>query len=848
MPASAPSIAHSRPAEQAAAQPDADAPVWQALGSARLATGDASGARTAFDRAHALAPQDPAPLRGLAEAAQQTGDMAQAAGSLEQALEIAPGHAPTRRMLAGLLRVSGQVDQALALLEAQPGDPQPELLREVASIRSERGDVAGATILLEKAMQLDPADPAVVRELAALREQSGDAAGAATLRRITGSDAAPSQRDAAATAQTPATLSGLEELAASFPSQLPGRREPLRAVALLAPSRASAPGLVERVLAPKRLSVEAVGDALAQALGSHYEVVSPREIPVELAAVEQGALRAFAEDEAAVANMNHALGTDAVFFARVDVVETAAGEKGVQVELRMGVGSDPVAVQRFGNQTWIADGTARFGAWNPTALIALSLAAIAALLPLLRGWGQLQVGLQYASLGKGFFSIRISRRSTKADLGSTRGKAERRYLKKMRLMGRYERSMVGKETLFQWLPARRYYVTVHGLLQDPGTDAVIGSYAAEQVVVIARGKTARLDFDFRAQEATIEVSIFDGEATAPLKVKVALRGVPDSLRYAHGGRSIFYVAPGVHRVLVGTGGRVLERQIRIDECAARTLAFDLQDESCRIFDGCPEAIEPYLVGNLAAAADALEQAGQPTAAANVRGEHFAAIGETEKAARAFQSAGRFEEAATLLSGDVDPRAAAELYEQAGKHEKAATAWEEAGDVLRAARQYETAYRYDDALECYRRAGLVEKVCELLEKLARHYEAAGSCDRARRRGPRHSRPPDDRPARSRLRACVPDARADLRGPRRARARGPEAGRVGGGRRRRDGAARGRRAARAGARTGGALRGRDADLGVDPRARLPLSRTRAAQSRRCARRRGAHARRAPRWRAA
>jgi tRNA A-37 threonylcarbamoyl transferase component Bud32/tetratricopeptide (TPR) repeat protein len=494
---------------------------------------------------------------------------------------------------------------------------------------------------------------------------------------------------------------------------------------LLAPSRAHEPGPIERIFAPKRLSLDAVGDAIAEALGAHFEVVSPREIPAELAVVEQNALRAFAEDETAVAHMNHALGTDAVFFARVDVVQTADGEKGIQIELRMGVGTDPLAVQRFGNQTWIRDGTTRFGVWNPIALIVLSLAAIAALLPLLRGWGQLQVDLEYASLGKGFFSIRITRRSIKADIGATLGKAERRYLKKMRLMGRYERAMVGKQTLFRWLPARRYYVTVHGLLQDPGTEAVIGSYAAEQTVVIARGKVARLRFDFRAQEATLEVSIFDGEAAAAQQVTVALRGVPDSLRYAHGGRSLFYVAPGVHRVLVGVGGRVVERQIRIDECAARALSVDVQDESARIFDACPEAVEPYLVGNLAAAADALERAGQATAATNVRGEHFAAIGETEKAARAFQSAGRFEEAATLLSGDVDPSAAAELYEQAGKHEKAATAWEEAGNSLRAARQYEIAYRYDDALECYRRAGLVEKVCELLEKLARHFEAAGS---------------------------------------------------------------------------------------------------------------------------
>ena len=712
------------PAEQAAAWPDADASVWQVLGTARLAAGDATGARSAFDHAHALAPHDPEPLRGRAEAAQQMGEGAEATAALQQAVALAPADSSTRLRLARLLRVSGEIDQAVAVLDAEPGDPQPALLCELASIQSERGDTDAAATLLEHAIQLAPADPAVANDLAALRETSGDAAGAARLRRIAGSGDDSNEPDASTGTETHLTLSGLDALAASFPSQLPGRRGTLRAVALLAPARTRAPGLLERILAPRRLSVEAVGDAMAQALGTHFEVVSPREIPSELAAAEQSALRSFAEDDGVVARMNHALGTDAVFFARVAEVRAPDGAKGIQIELRMGVGSDPLAVQRFANQTWIADGEARFGVWNPTALIVLSLVAIAGLLPLLRGWGQLHVGLQYASLGKGFFSIRITRRSIKADLGAVRGKAERRYLKKMRLMGRYERAMVGKETIFRWLPARRYYVTVHGLLQDPGTDAVVGSYAAEQTVVIARGKAARLDFDFRAQEATIEVSIVDGEAVAR-QVSVALRGVADSLRYAHAGRGLFYVAPGVHRVLVGAGGRVLERQIRIDDCAPRTLTFDLQDSSTCVFDGCPDAVEAYLVGNLAAAADALERAGLETAAANVRGEHFAAIGETEKAARAFQSAGRFEEAATLLSGDADPRAAAELYEQAGNHEKAATAWEDAGDLVRAASHYETAYRYDDALDCYRRGGMVEKTCELLEKLARHCEAAGA---------------------------------------------------------------------------------------------------------------------------
>ena len=42
------------------------------------------------------------------------------------------------------------------------------------------------------------------------------------------------------------------------------------------------------------------------------------------------------------------------------------------------------------------------------------IGAVLAVLPLIRGWGELQVGIQYASLGKGFFSIKLSRRAQRA--------------------------------------------------------------------------------------------------------------------------------------------------------------------------------------------------------------------------------------------------------------------------------------------------------------------------------------------------------------------------------------------------------------------------------------------------
>jgi hypothetical protein len=223
--------------------------------------------------------------------------------------------------------------------------------------------------------------------------------------------------------------------------------------------------------------------------------------------------------------------------------------------------------------------------------------------------------------------------------------------------------MVGRETLFRFLPARRYYVQVHGLLQDPASDLVVGNYFEEQPVEVKRGRSARVDFDFRPRECALEVSVFRGREPVA-KAIAALRGQPESVRYVRGGRTLFYVGPGVHRVLLGVDDRVCEREIRIEDYTPRTLGCDVEDSSALLFSGSREAVEPYLQGHLLAAAEALERAGAAADAARVRGEHHALHGETAEAARCFQQAGRYEEAASLVSRDAegDAGAAAELYE------------------------------------------------------------------------------------------------------------------------------------------------------------------------------------------
>jgi len=238
----------------------------------------------------------------------------------------------------------------------------------------------------------------------------------------------------------------LNELAASFPQRVAGRDTPVQVVALLPMSLVGETSLLARFFA-RSASRPMPSVKNSRALSQRASKSSRRtEIPLELANAEQQALRSFDDGETAVARMNDALGTDAVFVARLRGSGDADKRPGaLHVEVRMLAGSDLMHVRRFGNQTWIADGSGATpsGIRRDRCLLDAAGARGAAADPRL---GRTAGRIQYASLGKGFFSIKLSRRPQRAGVGETRKRGNHGYLRKMRLAGRYERSMVGRET------------------------------------------------------------------------------------------------------------------------------------------------------------------------------------------------------------------------------------------------------------------------------------------------------------------------------------------------------------------------------------------------------------------
>jgi tRNA A-37 threonylcarbamoyl transferase component Bud32 len=352
-----------------------------------------------------------------------------------------------------------------------------------------------------------------------------------------------------------------------------------------------------------------------------------------------------------------------------------------------------------------------------------------------RGWGSVVVKLDYDMKNtRGFFHVRLSRRPGKASAGRENdGQSSlKRYQGKTRAWSRFARAMADNETRFRLVPARVWYVHVHGLLTDGKSKEVIGSYVEERQIRVERGQALVVTFNLRPEEAPIEVRITrGGTETQDTKTQgsVALRGAPETLRYLRNGSALLHVGNGTHRVAVGLGDRVFEEEIVVANLTGASVCVQADNDDAAVFVGCPDAVEPYLLGDLPTASQALDRAGQTELANLLRAEYHKERGESDRAARYYEAAGRVQEAAELAAEGSDASHSATLFEQAGDFGRAAERFRESGEYERAAAAFEAAFDYEGAIDCYRRAGVADKVLELLERTGRSFEAAEAALRA-----------------------------------------------------------------------------------------------------------------------
>jgi tetratricopeptide (TPR) repeat protein len=733
-------------------------------GRVRARTGDAPGAAAAFERVLAAHPADPGALAGYGDALLAQGKAAEAVPKLEQAVALAPREVRPRSSLARALTATGREQEALTVLDAAQvaPDDRAQVLSQSAAIHAAAGRLPEAQAALEQAVVIEPDEAPLRSALAKVHSDAGNAEAASRERALAATlsgarQIAPTDRGAEGGEGAEEAPAGGEfaALASTFPTATPDRL-PIRHVAWLGlePVR-DWRGHLRAWLLPRRVDEAALEQTLRAAFAARFAIDPMKPGVPDEARASLANVRAFGTERADVSLVNDVLGVDASLVGRVAPAEPgalfSAPGAAVVLEVRLVSGRRSDAVWMLGATAKLHDATP-YVRWNLRAAGVLAVLVVLLILPVVRGWGSVVVVLDYDKMrgAQGFFSIELSRRPGRAKQEKKGGSARNRiarYQRRARPWARFTRHMVGRETRMGWLPARAWYVAVHGLLQDATSHEVIGNYLEEKKVKVARGQSTQVAFDFRRKAAPIEVQLYVEEGASVPQARVAVLGVRDSLRFVKDGATTVFLQPGKHMLLVGVEDRVYERPVEVRELVGQTVGVQVDRDDAALFTGCKDAVDPYLQGDLATASRTLERSGKSQAAALIRAALHRMRGEAEEGARWLEKAGRFAEAAELAKQSPEPKRSADLFEKAGDYHQAAEEHARAGDPLQAARAYEAAFDYAAAIEAYRNAGAKPKVLELLEKTGRFFEAGalalelGESDRALRCfqqvGPRES---------------------------------------------------------------------------------------------------------------
>ena len=363
--------------------------------------------------------------------------------------------------------------------------------------------------------------------------------------------------------------------------------------------------------------------------------------------------------------------------------------------------------------------------------VIVGLAILIAALRRLRGHGDLVIAIEYPLELRGAFTVRISeqpgqhKRAKSSEASST--------VVREGFSKRTVHQNVGRETQFQGLIPKIYYVAVDGVLMDPDNGEVLLRPFDEHAVVVSNGKTVRLEFDMQPRECPVDVQVFwDKQPTED--AGVAARSIPNSLRYTRDGAARLRLCMGSHTIIVGSGDRVAEREIEVTSYSPTTVAIDLAGSEGVIFKGCPPAVKPYLHGDHNAAARALSRDGHTRIANTLLARLHCDLGQNDRAADHFKAAGQPLAAAELRARLHDYAGAALLFEEAGKTKRAAEMHREGGEWLKAGVAFESIDDFHTAADCYKRAEEVGRWLGALESNGDYFDAAAIAlehsDRAR----------------------------------------------------------------------------------------------------------------------
>jgi tRNA A-37 threonylcarbamoyl transferase component Bud32 len=365
-----------------------------------------------------------------------------------------------------------------------------------------------------------------------------------------------------------------------------------------------------------------------------------------------------------------------------------------------------------------------------TLLAALALAiALLVAARVARGHGDLVVVIAYPDDLRGSFTVTLSRRKPRAERSS---KSERDAARN-KVSTRFEHYLVARETQFRALAPGRYWVLVDGEIFSGASDAAIEEPFEVQPVHVRSRDTQRLEFDLRPRNCPVEVRVVWDNQTVR-ECAVAARGRPDTLRHTRGQSVRIGLPIGKHVIAVGSGDRVAEREIVVDDYTTQIVEVDLGRTDGVLFKGCPPAVSPYLAGDVQSAARALAREGQDKISNLLLARMHVEQGNADRAAEHFEYAEHFAEAAKLREQLRDFVRAAALFQKCSQPMRAGEMFQRAGDPVRAGKAFEAAGDLERALACYREGGDTERVIGVLERRGETFQAArlatDHADRAR----------------------------------------------------------------------------------------------------------------------
>ncbi|MBM81352.1 MAG: hypothetical protein CMJ78_12285 [Planctomycetaceae bacterium] len=137
--------------------------------------GNFTAARQYFQQAVLDNPENPDYIHNLASAIRKQGDMVTAERTYRHALNMRPSHQPSYHSLATLLvqqnRGTEAVDLMSAWADTQPYTAEPHV--ELAWLKREMGDMAGAEQSLRTALQVEPGNHIATAHLGQLYQDTG---------------------------------------------------------------------------------------------------------------------------------------------------------------------------------------------------------------------------------------------------------------------------------------------------------------------------------------------------------------------------------------------------------------------------------------------------------------------------------------------------------------------------------------------------------------------------------------------------------------------------------------------------------------------------------------------------